>query len=385
VSLVLFGGLAGNALAQDFSHDDPNPPFDIDWSVGLRGGYTSDNRVGGLPDIVLAPEVIFVREGAFDRTELATGGAVALEGDGTLRLDDFHARAKSALRLDRVTTLEGRIDLSLTRASADDPSLPDDTSVAPQMATGTAEITASRQFGHFEVAARAKGQRFVEGETVLAGGGAIDNTGQNYWQGAAGLRVGYAVTPLLTVFADGLDGYQKFDIAAPGLGRFLDGRTMVLRAGIDWGRDELVSAEISAGRAYLDFTDAGLTDRAAWVFGASASFRPDPTLTLTAELDSSIAPSSTVAGDVDFNTSLGATARYLVNPWLTLRGSAGWNRADTLGTGDVATGYGAGVGIDYRSTRQLSWNADYLYAHTDPVGGDSRDSQRVTVGATVRR
>lgn len=372
------------ALAQDLPAND-GPATDLDWSIGLRGSYASNTQTGGKAEAIVAPNVTFTRNGERDTTSLSTGGEFSIDTDKTVRIDGLRLGGTSSYALDEFSKLDGSVDLSLTQLPADDNLLPGNTAVGPYEFTGTAQGDASRKLGRFDVTGRLQGQRFVEGPTTLDDHSTIDNTDQNYWQGEAGLRVGYELSPLLSAFADGSESYQKFDAVSPGLGLFLDGRTTELRGGLSYGLPGTLSAEVSAGRAWLDYTDPAPTDQAAWIYDASLTLTPDETLSLTGAVNSSIGPSSNTAGDTDVGYAVTGGASYLVNPWLTLRGSASWSRTQTIGTGAVGWGYTAGAGLDLQSSRHVVWSADYLFSHDVPMADPASDTHTVTVGLTIKR
>ena len=121
------------------------------------------------------------------------------------------------------------------------------------------------------------------------------------------------------------------------------------------------------------------------MFDSSVSFTPDETTTLSAALNTSLMPSDKVDGDTDANYTLTGTARYMVNPWLTLRGSAGANYTRTLGSGDTDWGYGLGAGFDLSTSRHVVWSADYLFAHDDSTIDGIKDSQTVTLGVLFKK
>ncbi len=376
------------ALAQDAGdapRENIGPFYDIDWSLGLRGSYVSDSASGGHYAGILAPEVSFNRNGERDQTTLSTGGEFSVDGAGQVRTDNVHAGATGKLELDSFTTLDGDINASLTQLPNYDSSLPLNTAVAPLQFTGTAEGSATRNLGHIDVTGRLKGQRFIEGPTTLDDSSTIDNTDQSYWEGAAGLRVGYELTPLVSVFVDGEESYQKFDAASPSLLKYLDGRTSTLSVGASYTATTVLKTEASIGRAWLDYTDVSLGDTATWVANGSVTFNPDETMQLIGSLDTSLGPSDIVPGDTDVETTLNGSARYAVNPWLTLRGSASWDRTVTLKSGDIAIGYSAGAGFDLATSRHVVWTGDYLFAHSDPATGISTNTHTVTVGVRLQR
>ena len=379
----LLGGLP--ALAQEAQREAIGPFFDIDWSVALRGAYTSDNVDGPRYEGIVAPEVTLTRQGERDGMSLATGAELSIDQNKAVRVDDLHANAASRFDLDELTQLNGGLDLSLTQASPYDTSLPANTAVAPREFTGTATGGVTRKFGQFDATGTLKGQRFIEGPTTLQDNSTISNTDQSYWLGSGEMRVGYELTPLVSVFADGEYSYQKFDAASPSLGQFLNGHTYTLRGGISYTQPGTMVAEASVGRAWVDYDHPSIADNAAWVYDASLSFTPDETLTLVGSLNTSLGPSANDIGDTDAAYKLTGTAKDEVNPWLTLRGSAGLDRTVTLGSGDIAWGYSAGAGLDLASSRHVVWSADYLFSHDESTGDPTRNTHAVTVGVTVKK
>lgn len=382
--MALLALAAVPALAQEAS-EGGGAFLDPDWSVGLRGTFTTDSDSGPRYEAIVAPEVAVTRHGLRDETSLSAGAEIAVDQDRNMRLSDLHASADTAVDLDAVTGLKGSLDLSLMQPEPTDSSLPADTLVPPLEFTGTAVGSVSRQFGRFDVTGTLTGERYIKGPTTLADNSVLDNSHQNYWLGSGTLRLGFELTPLISIFGEAEEADQKFDAPSPSIAAFLDNRTTTLRGGISYKRDGTIQAEASIGRAWVDYADTAITDRPAWVANANVSVTPDETLTLTGALETSLGPSDNVAGDTDVDYELTGEAKYVVNPWLTLRGSAGASRTVTLGSGDVDWGYTAGAGLDWQTARHVAWSADYLFSHDDSSTNGVLDRHTVTVGMTVKK
>lgn len=362
---------AAPALAQD----------GLDWSVGLRGSYISNSLSGGRAETALTPEAALVLGGEAGTVRLSAGSALAFDSDGQGRVADLHAGAEGSYRLGATTLLDGALRLGLTQARPGDSGLPANTLHAPLVVDGAARGSVTQNLGKVDVTATLAAARHVEGKTTLDDLSTIDNTAQSYWQGGATLRVGYELTPLLAAFLEGDASVRAFDAPDPVLARFLDGRTYQLRGGVSYAQGSVIAAEASVGRAWLDYIDPALTDRQSWVYTASLTVQPDETVSFAGGLETSIGPSSDVAGDTDVGYALTAAARYTVNPWLTLRGSAGWDRTVTLGAKTASGGYEAGGGFDLQTARHVVWSADYRYRHDAPPAADTHT---VTVGVKLQ-
>jgi len=373
------------AVAQDRPREQIGPFFDIDWNVGLRGTYTADRASGASYEGTIAPDVTFTRQGERDQTSLDVGAEFGVKLDKTIRLEDVHVDAASSYRLDEVTQLDGSLKLRLSQDVAGNPSLPSATKVPPLQFTGTAEGKVTRNFGRVDVVGSLSGERFLDGQTVLNDGTVLSNVDKNFWRGAGDLRLGYELTPVMSVFAEGSAGIQKYDTASPSLLKFLDNRAYSLRGGLSYTLPGTRDAETSVGRTWLDYTVPSIADTAGWLYTAKASVTPGETTTFSAALDTSLMPSDVVQGDTDLGYTLTGSALYQVNPWLTLRGTASANRTVTLASGDSDWGYGLGAGFDLASSRHVVWSADYLFTHDDSSVDGITDTHAVTLGVKIKK
>jgi hypothetical protein len=353
----------------------------FDWSVGLRGSYSSSSVSGGSFEAVVAPEASVTLGGEGATLTLGAGAELAVDLAGNARLADVHASADGSYVIDSASSLKGSADLSLTQAAPGSPLVPTNTAIAPLTLTGTAEGSGTTRLGPVELTARVNGARVIQGDETLYDATVVGHADDSYWRDGAGLRVGVQMSPLLTVFADGAISDQAFDAASPSLMVRLDNRTYTLRGGVSYSQGSMMDAEASVGRAFIDYGDGSLTDAQAWVAGGSIRVTPDDIVSLEASLDTSIGPSGSVAGDTDVDYELRGNASYAINSWLTLRTSAGATATQTIGAGTTSFGYGAGAGLDLATGSHVTWSADYLFTRDTSV---PEDIHRVTVGLKVK-
>jgi hypothetical protein len=352
----------------------------FDWSVGLRGSYAASDVSGVSLEGAVSPEVALTLEGGSGSLKLGAGAEFTIDGAGTVRFSDAHASAEGNYEIDPETSLTGSVDLSLTQAAPGSPTLPTNTAVAPLILNGTAQAGGRHRFGPVTVSAWADGARYVEGDETLYDATVLDHTADSYWRDGAGLRVGLEMSPLLSVFAQGDVSDTHYDAASPTLLVYLNNRLYTLRGGVSYAQDGF-SAEASAGRAFLDYGDGSLVDAAAWIADASVQITPSESVTLGAGLETSVGPSKTVTGDTDVGYTLSANASFAVNPWLTLRGSAGADLTQTLGAGTLAFSYSAGTGIDLTTSEHVMWSADYLFTH---AATGPENTHTATIGLKIK-
>lgn len=382
ISISLVAALAAapaSGLAAGASKSSNVP---IDWNVSLRGKYTVDGT-GGHYESLIAPELTLSLGDADGGSSFAAGGEVAVDQAGTTSIDELHASAQSQNAWDEYTSLNQSLDLQLTKLDADSPDLPANTATGPLEFTGKAQAGFRREFEPFYVSGSADLNRFIEGPTTLDDSSTVDNTSRSYWGADASLRLGFEINPLVSLFVDGSQSYQKYDAPDPTVSAYLDGGVTALRAGVAITNDDYFSAEASLGEAWHDYVNGALADRGAFIYDASVSFTPDDTLALGASVDSALVPSELVPGDTDLTTTVGANAAVQVGEGVKLRGTASWNQATTLGTGQISTGYSVGTGIDYSPSPQTVWSADYLVTHNFQPPGPATDTQSVTLGLKI--
>ena len=374
-----------NCMLRAAPHEWDDPFFDLDWSLALRGAYVRDGN-GDHFEALAVPSVTLTNEtmrGGYDFSAAAELSRGTTEG---FRVGAVRASLGADYRLDAVTALTGDLDLSLTQAGAGAPGSSSTIAVQPQVFSGDAEIGVRREFGLFEAAGRIEAGRAIYGPTTLADASLVDNGHQNNWRIGAGLRVGYAVTPILTAFLDGSAGYQLYDAASPSLLVKLDAADYQVRAGLGAKWREVLEAESSIGLGLRRFAEPGLGDVVAALYDASVTFRPDETLSFTGTFTTSIgAPGAGAGGLARIEYAAKGEAAYRVNPWLKLRASAGWRYAQLVGTTDTERGHDAGAGLDYLLNEHTTLTADYGYSFAETTPNPGEDAHRVTLGVTFSR
>lgn len=365
----------------------PHTPFHLDWSIGLKGAYTSSNT-GGYFLTTLNPAFTARHDG--QRTD------IVIEGDGTMarQWDNGGHAGLTALRLglstdsalDANMRVKGNAAINFGQALPGTQGLNADIITPPQVLSGSAGLGIERSFGQINLALKGNVERAVYGPTMRRDTGRTDNADQNLWQADAILRAGVQVTPILEVFSEATLGRDMFDAASPTLGVRTDATSTALRGGIAGNWNGIVRASASIGRGKHDFDAAGLTDIDTWLYDASLSFSPDPTLNLTASLSSAVEPTGS---DSNGTARVVHTAQtkldYTVNSWLRLRASADWGLSRLEGNGETEQRRGLGAGADYAVNKHTALSADYGYGHRDNSNNGQSDTHTISVGITLRR
>ncbi|KKB76937.1 hypothetical protein VW35_16265 [Devosia soli] len=359
----------------------------LDWSVGLRGTYQNSNGEGSFV-ARLTPSFTYTHQGSITDLVVTGGAEIAKSANGggdmpTVTSANIGFSASTPINPE--TSLKAEGNLSLSQDLPGTPGLSPFVTTPPQVYSGNLDVGLDRQFGRFNLGVGAGIKRVVYGPTARTDTGLTDNSEQNYWAGSANLRLGYPITPILEVFGEGAVERDIFDTATASLGVYPNATNRTLRTGIaaDWNDVWSASASVGVGQRVFDATQLG--EITAQLYSAEVTYRPDPTIQLTAGLETELTPpGADSAGTARLQHTAFANAQYTVNTWLQLRASAEWSNAELVGTATTEKRLGLGAGADYTLGANTSLNADYGYGNSDTSSGNTQTHQ-VSLGITLKR
>lgn len=362
----------------------PSSPWRAGYGIALRGAFVHA-RGANRYEALLIPNASLRYSGA--------GTEISLSGDATLvqglrrefRIGGATLDGSLAHALGPTTRLglEGAVALE-----RDDPQGLDVTSsgvaTAPLRLDASLQGALTQQLGLFDLTGTLALDRGERGGTRLASGGVLDNSGENRTRFSGGMRLGYALTPLLGVFVAGEAGRDEFDAVDPALGVRRSGWTYAARAGATANWQERATLEASIGTGWRTY-DASLPDTRSLLYGLALGYNPDPTLRLRAALDTEIAP-GTGSGAASTDYTLSLEAAYKVNQWLGLRGTASGSWSEAQGTGALTRRYTAGLGADLVLGPHSDFALDYRYGwRNDPAATPREaDEHRVSAGVSLQ-
>jgi hypothetical protein len=366
----------------DPPHEWDAPWFDLDWSLALRGSYVHTSTIdyfeaSAVPSVTLRHETL---RGGYEASASADIVRSTVE---EVRLAAARIGFAADYRLDESTGVEGVLNLAYTQASATGPGVDPTILTQPQVLTGDAEASVSRDVGPLVFTGRLNGSRTLYGPTTLVGPVLVDNAHQSNWTAGTSLRVGYRVTPILTAFVDGSVGYQWYDAPSPTLLVKFDAADYQVRSGLSVKWHDVLEGETSIGYGLRRFAEPTLGETSAILYDASLTFRPDETLDIRGAFATGFdAPGPDSGGVARLEYATTGDIGYVVNPWLKLRASAGWSHAQLVGTADTETGWNTGMGADYVLNEFTTLTGDYIYSVSRKAANPPEDSHRVTVGVT---
>lgn len=374
-----------NCMLEAPPHEWDAPYFDLDWSLALRGAYVRDAdgehyEALAVPSLTLTHQTM---RGGYDFSASAELTKTSLDA---YRLAALRMAAGADYQLDALTGISGNLDLSLTQDSPGAPGVASDVASTPIVGSVAGEAAVTRDVGFFDAALRGNFSRTVYGPSTLVDATVVDNSAQNNWTVGGGLRLGYAVTPILTAFVDGSAGYQIYDLPSPTYLEKLDAADYAIRAGLGAKWNSVLEAEGSIGLGLRRFAAPAFGEVVSTLYDAKLTFRPDETVALGGTFSTTVgAPGPSSAGLARIEYAAAADASYQLNTWFKLRASAGWRHALLVGTTTTKTGYNAGAGLDYLLNEFATLTADYAYRWAETTPNPGEEEHRVTLGVTFSK
>lgn len=342
-------------------------PWRASYGVSLRGAYV---HFGGTNryEALVVPNMALSYNGQGRTARIAGEATLVQPHNGEARLGGAKLNTSYSQALSSTTGL--RLDGSIT-LDQDDPNgldvRPAGVMTGPLEFRAAANAGVTQQFGRFDLTTGLGVSRSQKGETRLANGSVIDNSGSDRTSVSADIRLGYRITPIFGVFVSGDGSREEFDHISTDIGARRSGWNYAIRGGINANWHDQTTVEASIGSGWRLYDDATLPETQSLLYGFALGYNPDPTLRLRAALDTTIEPGSVGAvSSVDHTLSLEAS--YRVNQLLGLRGTASASLSEAQGTGVTTRRYGARLGADIAIGPHTDMTLDYGYGwREDPA------------------
>lgn len=362
-----------------------HPPFDIDWSIALRGAYVQEGTTSRFETSII-PALGITHEGLRSTFDFDAEAEIIKPQDTVARIGALRLSAAGEYGLDEVTNLATEGDLTLTQAAPSDPTNPAGTAIAPRVLDADFAATVTRDIGIAYIGLRGTVGRSDYGDTTLNTGVLVDNSFSSNTRYGGGLRLSHRLTPIVAAFADGSVEYRVYDAPSPTLLVPLDSTDYVGKAGLQAAIGTILEAEGSVGLALRKFANTGLADVRAVLYDASVTFRPDETLELTGSVGTTIgAPGPSGTGTASIERVVTGEARYKVNTWWSIWAAAGWSRKTAVPATTEETTYNLGGGSEYRVNAWVTLTADYTFSRRETTAVAPVNTHRATVGVKVAR
>lgn len=356
-----------------------------DWSVALRGTYTSESGTGTF-GASIAPEFSLIGQTGRGSYSLSGNGEAIVEMGGDARLSSGALGVSIDQSLDRMTSVAGGANLALSSASATAPGTSGGIATQPLLISGSGNVAVTRNIGRVGLQLRGGLSRQIYGDTVLDTGIFVNNSERNSFGVEGALRASLPISRTTSMFVEAGLSRDKYDAPSTSLGVALDSWTYAVRAGVSGNWRNILQGEISGGYGLRRFDAASLSDTPAWLAAASLSYRPEERMSLTGSISSAFSAPETGLGatsQMDYIASL--AAQYRFNQRLNLRANLGAQMSYIASTAQSGWSVTSGAGLDFSLNRQTSLTADYVYATGQSVTGTQQDSHQFSLGMRYSR
>ncbi|WP_404402263.1 outer membrane beta-barrel protein [Pelagibacterium halotolerans] len=363
---------------------EPVPLFDTELSVTLRGSYAvEDGDSSYAASVTPGAQFSYARDDLAADLRLSAG--LVYVGDEAVEVEDGVAE----FNLTRNFGSTRRLGLQAALAvGQEDPTGLDadaDVETEPLRVSGNVDATLSQDFARANVTVSGGVLRETVSPTTLSDGTIVYNDAENLTAISGGVRLGYALTPIVGVFAAADVEREDFDAVSDDLGASRNGWNYALRGGFSGNWSDVVTLEASIGAGRRTFDDAALSTVDTVLYGAALGFNPDATTQLRLSFDTRIAP-GTDGASATVNYALALEGDYTVNSWLGLRGSASALWQEAADSDAVIRTYQAGIGADVALGANTTLALDYGYGLKEDSEADPQisDEHRVSAGVTLR-
>lgn len=350
----------GSVFSSNVQSSSPDGPDDVGLRLAPRIALRSDWSRHAL---AFEAESEFVFWNEQDKQNIANGSA-AVSGRVDIR---------------STTTLDWSAGIGYSQSTISETEVPD-TAIRPRMDTAyNVQARLTHAMGRVVAQATAAATWFRFGNVDLGLGAEEDNEDRNYVAPAAGLRIGYLMTPAVQPFVEVTYSPRIHDQSTDRNGIARDSQGVVLRSGIAFNDGSIWAGEVAARYEYRDYEDASLSAQSA--FGADVNLTWNPSdltaivFTAASQIEESSDPS--VSGATTWSGGVAVTHQLRDNFVAEAGFSAGYTYYDGVSNETVI---GTSLGVAYAIHKEIELIAGYEYTVQNPGEADSYDEHRVSSG-----
>jgi len=244
----------------------------------------------------------------------------------------------------------------------------------------------SHRFNRLAVSLRGGFERFNFDEDRAGVSSTVDTNVSDYSEYNGGLRVGYDVSSLTSLFAEAdvnrRDHRQPVDVN--GFLRGSEGYAAVV--GLRMSNGSKLSGELSAGYRIQNPDDPTLADVEGVSIDAGLDWQASALTRISLDARTRLGE-TTLAGSAGYvSRSAGLEIEHRMGRNLVLNAGLNYTRNEFAGTGLVEQTYDAGIGLDYLLNRHTTLSADaqhLRFVSTDP--GEDYTANTVMLGVKLRQ
>jgi hypothetical protein len=191
----------------------------------------------------------------------------------------------------------------------------------------------AQRFNRLEVGLRGSAERSVYQDAQLLSGGVQDLSDRDYTAYGLALRGSYEVTPGIKPFIEAGIDRRVFDhdVDFSGVRRGSDG--IKARAGFEFGRERLLTGDVSAGFAARRYRDPALDDISGLILDASLIWTVSGLTKVKLKANSEIGETTLAGASGVFQRQVGVEIEHAFRRWLIGTASVVFGQDDYRGAG----------------------------------------------------
>ena len=201
----------------------------------------------------------------------------------------------------------------------------------------------------------------------------INNDDRDRHQYTGGVRLGYELTPNLEPYVLAAADNRRYDNKPDDTGYVRDSRGQRYVAGLRWIMPKELKLDMFAGHMRQKYDDSQLASVSTPVFGGSMLWAATSKLGMWVDMDRTIEettltqtlsdgpPPVLIVASGYTNTYSSIGANYKLNDKFALRGNVSASKSKYNGLNRTDDYYGAGIGGEYRVSRNFLLHVNYAY------------------------
>ena len=275
--------------------------------------------------------------------------------------DRPEAEAKLRGRID--ITSHDRIELAgraaLTTEAAGTPDSITSAKRPPNVYELEAEAGYVHRFNRAELGLRGIVGRNKYQSAELLSGATEDLSDRNFTSYGMALRGSYEMTPGVKPFLEAEIDRRVFDHKIDFTGVERGSRGWAGRAGVEFGREGILTGSASAGFAERHYDDPTLEDISGLIVDASLVWRATALTTVTLRAESQIGETTLAGASGVFTHAASVTVDHAFRRWLIGTVSVVYGIDDYKGAGRTDERFGFGTALTYRFNRYASMRGEF--------------------------
>lgn len=295
----------------------------------------------------------------------------------------------AALRLDaaRDTTVTLNGGYNYQRESTTDPNSLTGASTQAPVQTFTGGVSVDRDFGRLKGTLSATASRAIYGSATYANGTTVSRSDRNANTGTLSLRLGYAVSPVLTPFVEGALTKTVYDQTTDSSGYARSSSGWTLRTGVEADFGDKWKGELSAGYDYNSYADSRLASIGTLAVDGSLTWSPLRGTDVTLGVGTSIQPSTTAGTSGYVLRTFTASVSQEITRRLVARltGGVGFNDYPSGSSAPDSRSLTAGAGLTWSANRYVDVTGDVDWQYDSYTGSTGYHALTFMAGVTLKR